>query len=294
MCLLAAENNKICAITGAMPGGTGLLDFKKSFPQRLFDVGIAEEHAVSMAGGLAKQGMIPVVAIYSTFLQRAYDMILQDICMQKLHVIFAIDRAGLVGDDGETHHGVFDVGFLRQAPGLTILAPANCAELRAMLRWAVLEQNGPVAIRYPRGGDGDFSICAWDSDAAVVSHRHAGDCAIITYGTMVNNAIAAADILKDSGVRVGVVRLTNIEPLPVAALEAVLSGYKCAVIVEETCDGSGLYEAIAWNLPMCRFTHVDLGKRFTTHGNVDVLYKENGLDAASIAAHIQEVLTHEN
>ena len=119
MCTLAEENSRICAITAAMPGGTGLLDFKKAHPNRMFDVGIAEEHAVSMAGGLAKQGMIPVVAVYSTFLQRAYDMIMQDICLQKLHVVFAVDRAGLVGDDGETHHGVFDVGFLRQVPGMT-------------------------------------------------------------------------------------------------------------------------------------------------------------------------------
>ena len=116
---LAKVNPRLCAITAAMPGGTGLLGFKKQFPKRLFDVGIAEEHAVSMAGGLAKQGMIPVVALYSTFLQRAYDMILQDVCMLNLHVVFAVDRAGLVGEDGETHHGIYDVGFLRHAPGLT-------------------------------------------------------------------------------------------------------------------------------------------------------------------------------
>ena len=125
MCELARKEPFLCAVTAAMPGGTGLLDFKKAYPQRLFDVGIAEEHAMSMAGGLAKQGMIPVVALYSTFLQRSYDMILQDICLQKLHVVLAVDRAGLVGDDGETHHGVFDVGFLRQAPGMTILCPAS-------------------------------------------------------------------------------------------------------------------------------------------------------------------------
>ena len=147
MCELAQRNEKLCAITAAMPGGTGLLGFKEAFPKRTFDVGIAEEHAMSMAGGLAKQGMVPVVALYSTFLQRAYDMILQDIAMLKLHCVIAVDRAGLVGDDGETHHGVFDVGFLRQAPGLCLLAPGSLKELEAMLTWAVEKQTGPAAIR---------------------------------------------------------------------------------------------------------------------------------------------------
>ena len=149
---LAQENSSVCAITAAMPGGTGLLEFKKTYPKRTFDVGIAEEHAVSMAGGLAKQGMVPVVALYSTFLQRSYDMIMQDIAMLHLHVVLAVDRAGLVGEDGETHHGIYDVGFLRHAPGMTVLCPASLEEQKAMLRWAVQDYNGPVAIRYPRGG----------------------------------------------------------------------------------------------------------------------------------------------
>ena len=130
---LAARDPRVCAITAAMPGGTGLLGFMRRYPKRYFDVGIAEEHAVSMAGGLAKQGMVPVAAIYSTFLQRSFDQILQDVCMLHLHVVLAIDRAGLVGDDGPTHHGVFDVGFLRMAPGMLILAPVNFAEQRDML-----------------------------------------------------------------------------------------------------------------------------------------------------------------
>ena len=133
---LAQKDDRICAITAAMPGGTGLLKFMREYPKRFFDVGIAEEHAISMAGGLAKQGMVPVAAIYSTFLQRAYDQIMQDIAMLHLHVILAVDRAGLVGDDGPTHHGVFDVGFLRQVPGMLILAPASLAEQKDMLSWA--------------------------------------------------------------------------------------------------------------------------------------------------------------
>ena len=170
MIQLAEKDNRICAITAAMPAGTGLLKFKEVFPKRLFDVGIAEEHAVSMAGGLAKQGMIPVVAVYSTFLQRSFDQLLQDIAMLKLHVVFAVDRAGLVGEDGETHHGVFDVGYLRQIPGMTLLAPASCAELEAMLDFAVNECDGPVAIRYPRGGDGSYTGAQFD-DSGIVPHH---------------------------------------------------------------------------------------------------------------------------
>ena len=139
MLTLAAQDEKVCAITAAMPGGTGLLEFKKQYPKRLFDVGIAEEHAVSMAGGLAKQGMKPVVAIYSTFLQRSYDMILQDVGMQRLNVVFAVDRAGLVGEDGETHHGIYDIGFLHQVPDMKVLCPASCEELQDMLQWAVTQ-----------------------------------------------------------------------------------------------------------------------------------------------------------
>ena len=157
---LAQKDDRICAITAAMPGGTGLLKFMREYPKRFFDVGIAEEHAISMAGGLAKQGMVPVAAIYSTFLQRAYDQIMQDIAMLHLHVILAVDRAGLVGDDGPTHHGVFDVGFLRQVPGMLILAPASLAEQKDMLSWAAETYNGPVAVRYPRGGEGNFRDAA--------------------------------------------------------------------------------------------------------------------------------------
>ena len=298
MCDLAKEDPRVCAITAAMPGGTGLLDFKKQFSKRMFDVGIAEEHAMSMAGGLAKQGMVPVVALYSTFLQRAYDMILQDVCMLNLHVVLAVDRAGLVGEDGETHHGVFDVGFLQQAPGMQILCPGSTAELQDMLRWAVLEQDGPVAVRYPRGGDGEYKDSSWNSASPVVSHRHGKDCAMITYGTLVNNAVRAADILRQRGVEVGVVRLTQIKPLPVDCLVSALADIKHIVIVEETCQNSGIYEDIAWQLRErlleCDFTHIDLGNQYVTHGSMEALYRQHGLDPDSIANHIQEVLAVEN
>ena len=298
MCALAEEDERVCAITAAMPGGTGLLSFKKRFPKRLFDVGIAEEHAMSMAGGLAKQGAIPVIALYSTFLQRSYDMILQDICMQKLHVVMAVDRAGLVGEDGETHHGVFDVGFLRQAPNMTILCPASLSELSDMLRWAVREHDGPVAVRYPRGGNGKFTDNQWCVSNPVVTHREGKDCAIIAYSKLINNALDAADILAQSGVDAAVLRLTRIHPLPVDALASALADHRCAVIIEECCDGSGIYTSVAWELrdriPGCKFVHLDLGSKFTTHGSMDVLYRQCGLDADSIAKYLQEVLKVEN
>jgi len=295
---LASGDRRICAITAAMPGGTGLLNFKKSFPDRLFDVGIAEEHAVSMAGGLAKQGAIPVVALYSTFLQRSFDQILQDAAMLKLHVIFAVDRAGLVGEDGETHHGVFDVGFLRQVPGMQILCPASCQELSDMLKWAAYDCDGTVAVRYPRGGDGAFSDSNWDCLTKVVTHRSGSDIAIVTYGTLINNTLSAAELLSQQGIDAGVVRLLTVEPLPEAAIEAALTGYKHVLVVEETASGSGIHEAISWILservPGCRISAVDLGCEYVTHGSVSLLYEKHGLDAASIAKKVREVLSYEN
>lgn len=291
---LAENNDRVCAITAAMPGGTGLLKFKEQYPTRTFDVGIAEEHAVSMAGGLAKQGMTPVVAIYSTFLQRSYDMILQDVAMLGLHVVFAVDRAGLVGEDGETHHGAFDVGFLRHAPGMTVLCPASCKELSQMLRWAVNDCTGPVAVRYPRGGDGSFNDSNWDPTASVICHCHGTQCAIVTYGTLVNEAILAADMLDSCGISTSVVRLSKVVPLPVDALEAALSGISTVLIVEETAAGAGigpeLIARLSERLPGTAFAVRDLGSAYVTHGNLRTLYNHCGLDSMSIAAYAKEVL----
>ena len=292
---LASDNPKVCAITAAMPGGTGLLKFREQFPERLFDVGIAEEHAVSMAGGLAKQGMIPVVAIYSTFLQRAYDQILQDISMLKLHVVLAIDRAGLVGDDGETHHGVFDTGFLRQVPGMKILAPASMAEQKAMLRWAVESCDGPVAVRYPRGSDGSYTGCDWQPGRGVIEHREGKDGVILTYGTVINQVLAAADMLAEQGVSVSVLRLGEIGQISNEVLKDALSGHKNVLIVEDAICGlaDSLTAQIHSVLPGCLVCTADLGEEYVTHGSVDLLYKQCGLDPQSLADRYLEV-RHEN
>ena len=290
---LAAENPKVCAITAAMPDGTGLLDFMRSYPKRIFDVGIAEEHAVSMAGGLAKQGMVPVVALYSTFLQRSFDQILQDIAMLKLHVVLAVDRCGLVGEDGETHHGVFDTGFLRLAPGIKVLCPASRAELREMLRWAVNDYDGPVAIRYPRGGDGAYTRSAWDATSCVATHRNGSDCAIITYGTMINQALKAADLLSGNGVEASVIGLQQIAPLPLCALRDAVFGMRHVIIAEEASSQAAVHDTLALflreNCDVERVDCLDLGDEYVTHGDMASLYKHYHLDAASIADFILEV-----
>ncbi len=292
---LAGDDSRVCAITAAMPSGTGLLGFKAQYPDRLFDVGIAEEHAVSMAGGLAKQGAVPVVALYSTFLQRSYDQILQDIAILKLHVVLAVDRAGLVGEDGETHHGVFDVGFLRQAPGMTLLAPASTRELSQMLRWAVKDCQGPVAIRYPRGGDGAFTDSLWQPNAGAVSHRQGRDCTVVTYGTLVNQALEAARLLEEQGISVAVVRLTRLAPLEEETIFGLVST-KNVLVMEETGENSGLSAAIGYALQKndCHVEHIDLGSAYVTHGSVKELYKSHGLDGASVASRIKEAFGYEN
>ena len=287
---LAKEDPKVCAITAAMPGGTGLLGFRNAYPDRLFDVGIAEEHAVSMAGGLAKQGAKPVVAIYSTFFQRSYDQIMQDIALLKLPVVLAVDRAGMVGEDGPTHHGVFDVGFLRQVPGMTVLCPASHQELSEMLRWAVQRCGAPVAVRYPRGSEGAYKSSAFACDpSGVCIHREGTDVTLITYGNLINNVIAAAERLAERGVSVRVLRLLSVTHIP--DLKAMVSGE--VVVVEEAAAGSGIKEAVAWELTGRAVHGIDLGADFVPHGDQDSLYKFTGLDAGSITDFVCEVLHHE-
>ena len=287
---LARENEKVCAITAAMPGGTGLLKFQQQFPNRTFDVGIAEEHAVSMAGGLAKQGAKPVVAIYSTFFQRSYDQIMQDIALLRLPVVLAVDRAGMVGEDGPTHHGVFDVGYLRQVPGMTVLCPASHQELSDMLRWAGLRCGAPVAVRYPRGSEGAYKSSAFACDpAGACVHRDGTDVTLITYGNLINNVLAAADALAEHGVSVKVLRLLSVSGHP--RLTEHISGP--VVVIEEAAENSGIKEAICWSLPGVQVHGIDLGGDFVPHGDQNSLYKFTGLDAGSITKFVSEVVHNE-
>ena len=299
MISLANEDAKVCAITAAMPGGTGLLEFKQTYPQRMFDVGIAEEHAMSMAGGLAKQGMTPVVALYSTFLQRAYDMILQDICMLNLPVILAIDRAGLVGEDGETHHGIYDIGFLRHAPGMQILCPVSLTEIETMLRWAVKSRQGPVAIRYPRGGDGAYKGNDWDDgNHSVCIHRTGKDLTIITYGTLLNNVLSAAQILSGHGVEATVIRLMRVNPLTSEELLSVMPTSAYVFVAEEIAGNCGIREHISCLLreanPNYNVDGIDFGTQYIQHGAVDKLYDYYGMSPEKMAQSILEVHRSEN
>ena len=292
---LAHNDRRVCAITAAMPGGTGLLKLMRQNGERLFDVGIAEEHAISMAGGLAKQGMIPIVALYSTFLQRGYDQIMQDICMLRLHVILAVDRAGLVGDDGPTHHGVFDVGFLRQMPGMLLLNPVSFAEQQDMLRWAVSEYDGPVAIRYPRGSEGSYTASDWKGlETGIIPHRQGKDVTFVTYGVILDNVLEAAKLLSRQGIEATVLRLVNLTDLHEEQILELAPKDRPVIVVEEAATGSGIHEALAYGLmqlcPGCRVSGRDLGKDFITHGNVKKLYEICGLDATSLAAYAKEVV----
>jgi len=296
---LAEENPKVCAITAAMPGGTGLLRFRDTFPNRLFDVGIAEEHAVSMAGGLAKQGMVPVVALYSTFLQRAYDQIIQDVALLGLHVVFAIDRAGLVGEDGPTHHGVFDVGFLRQIPGMTVLCPSNFEELRHMLRWAVNECSGPVAVRYPRGAACFGTQSNFHGDPAEINVDSPDgniDATLVTYGTIAAEAQGTVQMMLEQGLHIRLLTLHSVTHFSEDQLTKLIGG-KHVFVVEETCSGSGISETLAMclqkNNVSCKIHALNLGKDFVPHGHTNCLYHETGLDCESIAGYMNEVL-HED
>lgn len=289
ICALAKEDERVCAITAAMVSGTGLSDFREEFPERCFDVGIAEGHAVAMAGGLAKQGMIPVVAVYSTFLQRAFDMLLQDVAMLNLHVVFAVDRAGLVGEDGETHQGIFDVNYLRAVPNMQALCPANQAELEEMLRKAVFSMDGPVAVRYPRGGDGKLT-------QAVQSPflREGTDITLVGYGKLINEIMDAASLLQESGISAEVVKLPSVKPIDMASIAASVRKTGHLLIAEEAvcigCAGKEIAATLRTQGIVVPTALVNIGDRFVTHGAVSDLHKMLGLDAASIAKKAREVL----
>ena len=276
---LAKEDKRICAITAAMQNGTGLDGFAAAYPERFGDAGIAEGHAVAMAAGLAKQGMLPVVAIYSTFLQRAFDMLIHDVALLQLHVVFAVDRAGLVGADGETHHGVFDVGYLRQVPGMQILCPANRAELARMLRSALYDMTGPVAVRYPRGGDGRFTEL---TDEAVL--RPGRDLTLCGYGVTVNTLLDAADALSREGIEAEVLRLRQLKPLE-ESWKASVRKTGALLMVEECPRHGGVFDEMAADpaLDGLKKRVLDLGTGFTQHGSNAELLARAGLDADSIA-----------
>lgn len=276
---MAGENKKIVAITAAMPGGTGLDGFAKAYPDRFFDVGIAEGHAVTFAGGLSKGGIVPVVAIYSTFLQRAYDNIFHDVILQKAHVVFAVDRAGLVGKDGETHHGIFDISYFNSLPGISVLAPSSCLMLRQMLEYAVNEHNGPIAIRYPRSfyNDEDNKIPFSFKKSVVV--KTGKDITVVCEGNMLRHAL---DALKYTGFDAEIIDVRTIKPLDTETIENSFKKTGKIISVEDNtiCGGLGSIIESKINAPVVKIGYND---EIIPHGDLKSLYEKYGVDAKSIA-----------
>ncbi len=284
----AARDERIVAITAAMPLGTGLARFSEEFPDRFYDVGIAEQHAVGLAAGLAVGGRLPIVAIYSTFLQRAYDQLVMDVALQGLHVVFCLDRAGLVGEDGPTHHGVFDLSYLRSIPNMMVLAPADEAELVHMLHTAI-SADGPVAIRYPRGralgvGIPDKPMILEAGKAEVRREGH--DVALLAIGRMTEVAERAAELLKMDGVSASVVNLRWAKPLDLEIISWAAESHGLVVTIEENSGiggvGSGVLEALSDLGSVVPALRLAIPDCFVTHGATDRLLSEVGLTGEGI------------
>mgnify|MGYP000997517990 FL=1 len=293
---LAAENPNITAITAAMPGGTGLKVFAEKFPNRYFDVGIAEEHAVTLAAGMAAAGKRPVAAIYSTFAQRAYDQLLHDVCLQNLPVTLCLDRAGLVGDDGPTHHGVFDLSYLRMMPNMTVMAPKDENELRRMLITA-LSLDGPAALRYPRGTAAGVPLTD-DVQPLPLGKgeilREGGDVCFLAVGSMTANALQAAELLAADGIAAEVVNMRFVKPLDRELLLEAAGHVKLLVTVEENVlaggFGSAVLECLADAGRTVPLVRLGIPDRFVPQGGRSLLWEECGLLPYQMAARVRERL----
>ena len=289
---LAKEDEHICAITAAMGPGTGLQEFSAACRDRFFDVGIAEGHAVAMAAGMARQGLVPVFAVYSTFLQRGFDMLLHDVALQHLHVVLAVDRAGLVGADGPTHHGCQDVGYLTQIPGMTVFSPASFEELEAMLAHAVA-MDGPVAVRYPRGGEGR-AYPAWTGEPTTKLAE--GDAiTLVSYGVMTDEIVCAAEKLREQGIGADVIKLGRIAPLDLTLVEESVKKTGRLLVLEDCVANGSIGQQVAAALAVkgiCPKSLIlkNLGHAFIGQGTVAALRRQAGLDADGVVCAVLEVL----
>lgn len=301
---LGDSNKNIVAITAAMRDGTGLSKFAEKFPKRFFDVGIAEQHAVTLAAGMASEGLTPIFAVYSTFLQRAYDQVLHDVCIQKLPVIFAIDRAGIVGEDGETHQGIFDLSFLSHIPNMTIMSPKCMGELRTMLAWATA-QSYPIAIRYPRGKDNskvelqpitDFIKGKWEVLNSTSGEDKAArkKVAIIATGKMVQSALLVKEKLEGFKINAEVINACFIKPIDKKLTASLVrEGYTIVTIEDNMLQGglgSSVLQYISTLNTHTKVLNLGFNDEFVTHGSVDILYKLYGLDVNGITESILKVL----
>lgn len=293
ICRLAGEDPRIVAITAAMPDGTGLKRFSKLYPDRFFDVGIAEEHAVTSAAGMAAAGLKPVVAVYSSFLQRAYDQIVHDVCIQNLPVLFCVDRAGLVGSDGETHQGIFDLSFLSSIPNMTVMAPKNLWELREMLRFGIRHE-GPAAIRYPRGqayrGLKEF-LAPVEYQKSEILYREE-KIALLAVGSMVSTAEHIRLKLKALGHACTLVNGRFIKPVDTDVVDALAADHRYVITLEENvlCGGYGerITDYVQKHYPQIRALNIALPDAYVEHGNVSLLRSELGIDSDSILERLME------
>ena len=290
------RNEKLVAITAAMADGTGLRRYRRCYPKRFFDVGIAEGHAVTFAAGLAKAGLIPVFAVYSSFLQRGFDQIIHDVCIQNLHVIFAIDRAGLVGSDGETHQGIFDISYLSQIPNMTVLAPKNKWELSDMIKFAI-DFDGPIAIRYPRGlaYDGLKEYRSPIRFAKSETIFKGTDVAILALGSMVKTAETVCGILKEHGITATLINARFAKPFDGEVIKSLTAYHHTIVTMEENVKSAGFGEHVAEYLEDngidLKLINISIPDAYVEHGNVDKLKEMLKIDALSVADRIiNEVL----
>ena len=295
MCEIAGKNPKVVALTAAMADGTGLTKFSKEYPNRFFDVGLAEGHEVTSAAGMASAGLKPVVAVYSSFLQRGYDQVLHDVCIQELPVLFAIDRAGLVGSDGETHQGIFDVSFLSLVPGMSIMAPKNLWELESMLEFGV-KFDGPLAVRYPRGqayrGLEEFLAPIEYGKAEMLYEEK--DIALFALGSMVSTGEHVREKLKDKGYACTLVNARFVKPFDTAMIDQLCQKHKLIVTMEENVLRGGMGMCITKyihdNYPGIRVIQVALPDAYVEHGNVTALREMLGIDSDSVIRQIMPVL----
>ena len=295
MCKLGQRDEKVVAITAAMPDGTGLKRFRNMYPDRFFDVGIAEQHAVTFAAGLAAGGLKPVVAVYSSFLQRAYDQILHDVCIQNLPVVFAIDRAGIVGSDGETHQGIFDLSYLSGIPNMHICAPKNKWELSDMMKFAV-NLGAPIAVRYPRGnayvGLKDFREPIALGRAEWIYREE--EIALFAVGSMVKTAEKVRKELKAKGRKVSLINARFVKPIDTQAVDEACVNHTLIVTMEENVANGGYGEKVLEHMSrqghQNRFLNISIPDAYVEHGNPEILKEEIGIDAASVVRRIEEIL----
>ncbi|MGB3366086.1 MAG: 1-deoxy-D-xylulose-5-phosphate synthase [Acidaminobacteraceae bacterium] len=297
---IATTRKNIVAITAAMPTGTGLAEFKKKFPKRLIDVGIAEQHGVTLAAGMSVGGIIPVVAVYSTFLQRAYDQILHDVCIQNLHVVFAIDRAGIVGNDGETHHGVFDISYLSHIPNITLLAPETGNDLDAMLKYSVNDHNAPIAIRYPRAGASvdrkNQTLFTYESLAKPEIIASGKDVLILAIGNMVEKSREVAQILEKEGIDVTLAKVKMIKPLLKEYYEELLKDAKLVVTIEDHSIHGGFGDNISnfinneLKMDNIKIRNLGFPDKFIEHGSIPSIQDKYELTPIALSAKIKTYL----